>query len=67
MGRVTVLRDGLLDDAVRGERWDLVLRRRADGLAPEIGACRSGRLALPRHWRQCLDVGNPSEPPGHSS
>jgi hypothetical protein len=25
--RVTVLRDGLLDDSVRGERWDVVLAR----------------------------------------
>jgi hypothetical protein len=25
--RVTVLRDGLLDDSIRGERWDVVLAR----------------------------------------
>jgi len=29
--RVTVLRDGLLDDSVRGERWDIALARSADG------------------------------------
>lgn len=30
--RITVLRDGLLDDSVRGERWDIVLdRARPDG------------------------------------
>jgi hypothetical protein len=30
--RVTVLRDGLLDDSVRGERWDISLERTADGV-----------------------------------
>jgi hypothetical protein len=29
--RVTVIRDGLLDDAVRGERWDIDLMRTAPG------------------------------------
>ena len=29
--RVAVLRDGLLDDSVRGERWDVALERTADG------------------------------------
>lgn len=29
--RVTVLRDGLLDDSVRGERWDIALERTAAG------------------------------------
>lgn len=29
--RVTVLRDGLLDDSVRGERWDIALARSAKG------------------------------------
>lgn len=29
--RVTVLRDGLLDDSVRGERWDITLERTATG------------------------------------
>jgi len=29
--RVTVLRDGLLDDSVRGERWDIALERTAEG------------------------------------
>lgn len=29
--RVTVLRDGLLDDSIRGERWDLALRKASDG------------------------------------
>jgi hypothetical protein len=28
--RVTVVRDGLLDDSVRGERWDIGLARSAD-------------------------------------
>jgi hypothetical protein len=29
--RVTVIRDGLLDDAVRAERWDITLARTAAG------------------------------------
>jgi hypothetical protein len=29
--RVTVLRDGLLDDSVRGERWEIALARTAAG------------------------------------
>jgi len=29
--RVTVIRDGLLDDAVRSERWDIDLMRTAPG------------------------------------
>jgi len=29
--RVTVIRDGLLDDSIRGERWDIVLERGATG------------------------------------
>ena len=29
--RVTVIRDGLLDDAVRAERWDIHLGRTAAG------------------------------------
>jgi len=29
--RVTVIRDGLLDDAVRSERWDIALTRTAAG------------------------------------
>lgn len=29
--RVTVIRDGLLDDSIRGERWDIVLQRAASG------------------------------------
>lgn len=29
--RVTVIRDGLLDDAVRSERWDIALARTAAG------------------------------------
>jgi hypothetical protein len=29
--RVTVIRDGLLDDSIRGERWDIVLERRGTG------------------------------------
>lgn len=29
--RITVLRDGLLDDSVRGERWDIALERTAEG------------------------------------
>jgi len=29
--RVTVLRDGLLDDSVRGERWEIALARNAKG------------------------------------
>jgi hypothetical protein len=41
--RVTVIRDGLLDDSVRGERWDIVLRRTANG-AWIIGEVR-------RAWR----------------
>jgi hypothetical protein len=30
--RITVVRDGLLDDAVRGERWDIALERTPAGL-----------------------------------
>ncbi|QRM30690.1 hypothetical protein [Microvirga sp. VF16] len=30
--KITVLRDGLLDDAVRGERWDIALDRTAAGI-----------------------------------
>ena len=29
--RVTVIRDGLLDDSIRGERWDIVLQRTSAG------------------------------------
>jgi len=29
--RLTVIRDGLLDDSIRGERWDIVLQRSAAG------------------------------------
>lgn len=29
--RVVVLRDGLLDDAIRGERWEIALKRTAAG------------------------------------
>jgi len=29
--RVTVIRDGLLDDSIRGERWDIVLQRTSTG------------------------------------
>ena len=29
--RVTVLRDGLLDDSVRGDRWDITFARSANG------------------------------------
>lgn len=29
--RVTILRDGLLDDSVRSERWDIVLRKSSSG------------------------------------
>ena len=29
--RVTVIRDGLLDDSIRGERWEIVLQRNASG------------------------------------
>lgn len=29
--RVTLLRDGLLDDSVRGERWEIALERSAEG------------------------------------
>jgi hypothetical protein len=28
--RITILRDGLLDDSVRGERWDIALERTAE-------------------------------------
>jgi hypothetical protein len=28
---VTVIRDGLLDDAIRGERWDIALDRTPSG------------------------------------
>ena len=30
--RVTIIRDGLLDDSVRGERWDIALERRSPGI-----------------------------------
>jgi len=31
VSRITVVRDGLLDDSVRGERWEIVLDRTAAG------------------------------------
>jgi hypothetical protein len=45
--RVTVLRDGLLDDAVRSQRWDIALERAAAGAwsIKEVGRawrCRRG-------------------------
>lgn len=48
--RVTVLRDGLLDDAVRGERWDVRLQRAASGgwvITEVTRAWRCRRGALP--------------------
>jgi hypothetical protein len=30
--RITVMRDGLLDDSVRGERWDIRLEKAASGV-----------------------------------
>lgn len=30
--RVTVLKDGLLDDSIRGERWDIALERTPAGV-----------------------------------
>lgn len=41
--RITVVRDGLLDDAVRGERWDILL----DGAATGAWSIRDVRRA----WR----------------
>ena len=47
---VTVIRDGLLDDSIRGERWDIVLER-TSAVAWEIRevrrAWRCGRAGLP--------------------
>lgn len=41
--RVTVLRDGLRDDSVRGERWDIALERDA--------ACKWWVSEVKRAWR----------------
>ena len=41
--RITVVRDGLLDDSVRGERWDIVLQR--------TGAGRWRIAEVKRAWR----------------
>ncbi|MCG6965023.1 MAG: hypothetical protein LJE59_00760 [Chromatiaceae bacterium] len=41
--RVTVVRDGLIDDSVRGERWDIALERTL------AGAWRIGEVR--RAWR----------------
>jgi hypothetical protein len=41
--RITVLTDGLLDDSVRGERWEIVLER--------IGASRWSIKEVKRGWR----------------
>ena len=48
--RVTVIRDGLLDDAVRSERWDIAVTRTAAGTweVREVGkAWRCWRGAMP--------------------
>lgn len=47
--RVTVVRDGLLDDAVRGERWDVELERSTAGAwrirsVRRAWLCRRGHL-----------------------
>lgn len=41
--RVTVLRDGLLDDAVRSERWEIALQRTAAGAWSIAGVERAWR------------------------
>jgi hypothetical protein len=41
--RVAVLRDGLLDDAVGSERWDVTLRRTSGGAWTIIGVTRAWR------------------------
>jgi hypothetical protein len=55
--RVTVIRDGLLDDAVRSERWDVALARTPAGIW-EIGqVTRSWRC-----WRGGTTTGFAAEP-----
>jgi hypothetical protein len=50
--RVTVIRDGMLDDAVRAERWDIALARTTAG-AWEIREVRKSW----RCWRGATTVG----------
>ena len=47
--KVTVIRDGLLDDAIRGERWDIALDRTPSGVwtiseVKKAWRCRRGQL-----------------------
>ncbi len=47
--RVTVIRDGLLDDAVRTERWDITLARTAAGSWEIRGVTKAWRC-----WRGAM-------------
>jgi uncharacterized protein len=46
VSRITVLRDGLMDDSVRGVRWDIALEKTAENVWQIMEVCRSWRC-----WR----------------
>ena len=54
-----MIRDGLLDDSMRGERWDIVLDRSATGAwtikeVKRAWSCRRGASAASlRHGPKC--------------
>jgi len=50
--RVTVIRDGLLDDAVRSERWDIALTRTAAGTWEIREVAKAWRC-----WRGAMTAG----------
>ncbi|NTV88036.1 MAG: hypothetical protein HGA21_15010 [Burkholderiaceae bacterium] len=55
--RVTVIRDGLLDDAVRTERWDIALVRMATGSWKIRQVSKSWRC-----WRGAPTAGFAAQP-----
>lgn len=55
---VTVIRDGLLDDAIQSERWDVVLDRKASGVwtiseVRKAWRCRRGAASPPFATNSC--------------
>jgi len=55
--RVTVIRDGLLDDAVRTERWDIALTRTAAGTWEIREVAKAWRC-----WRGAMTAGFTAKP-----